>query len=129
MRRLCLLFVVLWAAGCQRGFENQIVGNWTVDPDSVMTTRLAPGADKKADWTNAAKALAQVNVQFTPSSVTATGLGGDSSGTWKLHGTIIQVNGGKEAWPDMVFDPRGPRIHTTMVRGSDTVQMDLVRAK
>ncbi|HVT11224.1 MAG TPA: hypothetical protein VHE55_03075 [Fimbriimonadaceae bacterium] len=129
MRRLCLLFCVLGVAGCHDGYQSQIVGDWSVDPDSVTTTRLAPGADKKADWTNAAKALGQVKVQFTASSVTATGLGGDSSGTWKLQGTIIKVDGGKEAWPDMVFDPRGPRIHTTMVRGADTVQMDLVRAK
>lgn len=116
------------AAGCRGGIENQIVGKWTVDPASVTTTRLMPGTDKKADWTNATKALAEISVQFTPSAVTATGLGGLSSGTWKLNGANIQVDGGKETWPDMVFDVRGPRIHTTLVKGADTVGMDLIKS-
>jgi hypothetical protein len=129
MRRICLLLFLVAVAGCGGGPESKLLGTWNVDPASVSTTRLAPGAQNKPDWADAVEALAKVHVTFAKDGVvTANGFGESSPAKWKLMGTAIQVDGGNETWPGMVFDPNSMRVHLTYEKGADTLRMDLVKS-
>jgi hypothetical protein len=128
MRRLSLLFCLALLAGCGRSFESQIEGTWHVDADSVYTPRVTPGADKKPEWIDATRGLANVNVTFTKDGqITAKGFGAASQSQWTLRGTTIVIEDSKEKWPDMSFDPKSGRIHLIIERGEDTLKMDLVK--
>jgi hypothetical protein len=128
MRRLSLLFGLAFLVGCGRSFESQIEGTWHVDADSVYTSRVTPGADKKPEWIDATRGLANISVKFTKDGhVNANGFGSASEGQWKLRGTTIAVDGGKEKWPEMNFDPKSTRIHLIIERGEDTLKMDLIK--
>ena len=129
MRRLWLLFSLLILAGCRGSLESQIVGTWKVDPFSVKTSRLPAGAESKPEWTSAVQTLGQVQLRFgEDGTVTAEGFGANSAAKWKLRGTVILIEGGKESWPDMMFEPKGPRIHANVVRANDALEMDFVKS-
>ena len=131
MRRLGPILCLCLAVGCGRGIEDQIVGTWRVDPSSVASSRLGPGAEKSPDWIDATKILAKVEVRFyrEPALVHATGFDATSDGAWKLSGREILVSDKKEVWPTMTYDPHGARIHVTLQREADTLRMDLVKVR
>jgi len=131
MWRLCLLFCLAVAAGCGGGAESQLTGTWRVDPATVTISRLGPGADKKPDWTDAAAVIGKITVRFRtqPRVVEATGFDQTSTASWHLSGSAIAIEGAQSAWPDMVLDPRGPRIHLTIEKNGDLLQMDLVKVR
>jgi hypothetical protein len=129
MRRLWLLFALLILAGCRGSFESQVVGTWKVDPASVKASRLSAGAEAKPEWSSAVRTLGQVQIRFgEDGTASADGFGKTSTAKWKLRGTVILIEDAKETWPDMMFEPKGPRIHATYVSGTDTLQMDLIKS-
>lgn len=129
MRRFWLL-AGLALAGCRPNYPAQVVGTWRIVPGTALSSRLTPGSDKKPDWTDATRALTGVKVHFLKHQlVTAEAYGLTSSAQWKMRGPTIEVTGANsDRWPDMVFDPRGPRIHATWTDGSDRLQWDLVKS-
>jgi hypothetical protein len=128
MHRYCVPLLVLALAGCGGGFDREVLGTWKIDAGTVRTSRLGPGADKSPDWVDATHSLSEVSIRFDKNgSATATGLGATSTAKWKLTGTTLEVTGG-ETWPDLTFDPRGPRLHAKIDKGGDELTMDFVKS-
>ena len=128
MRLSFAAFCILALAGCGGGVESQIVGRWHVDPTSIETPRLAEGASQTRDWTDAVAILAKVEVQFAKDgSVMAKGFDLGSSATWAVTGNSIKLKGGAELWPTMTFDPNTQHIHLLVVKGDDSLKMDLIK--
>lgn len=128
MRWAFAIVAVMSLAGCGGGIEERIAGPWLVDPASIQTAHLAPGAATKPEWTEAAEQMERLRVDFKrePKVVIATGFGETSRANWSVVAGQLKVEG-QEGWPTMVLDPKLPRIHLTLEHNGDQVLMDLVR--
>ncbi len=72
--------------------------------------------------------MSKVEVKFSDDgSVLAKGFDLSSEAKWSLSGARIKIQGSRDSWPEMLFDPQGPKIHLTMEKGNDQLRMDLVK--
>jgi len=129
MRRAFLPLCLLALAGCGSNPESKFAGVWHVDQGSVQTSRLTKGFESNADWTDATAMLSKIQVTFTsnPNTVTSTGFGLKSTGTWSLRLNEITVRGAGDHWPKMAYDPNSNKIHLTIEKEEGRLQMDLVK--
>jgi hypothetical protein len=128
MRRLAALAGVCALAGCGGDPASQLNGLWRVEPASVSASRLATGQEANPTWSALKTKLGKVTVTFDSAkhSVQAVGFGKTSTGTWKLLGTQIEIEGSSE-WPTLTFDEKSSRVHATMQQDGDTLEFDLVK--
>jgi hypothetical protein len=129
MQRYCALILLVVMAGCGGSFDQQVVGTWRVDAASVKTSRLLAGSENNQDWKDATAAMAEVQIQFDKNgTATAKGFDATTSAKWKLIGTSLVIEGAED-WPDLNFDPGGPRLHAKMTKGADELTMDFVKVR
>lgn len=88
-QRYALLALAALAVGCASGPEQQIVGNWTADANSV---KLPSGLPKEME-AKAKETLGAFNIKFSADKTfTMTGGGQSGTGKWALVENTVELS-------------------------------------